>query len=111
MKNCLLITMMIVGYQAAAQLTTDDFNQMIQENQRAEVDLRKKLQKEAGIELRKDQYGKVDSRKLDRPRVAEQVAVAGENPSLPQRKDSSAKDLHKAAMKRVAEEIKEADSN
>lgn len=109
-KIITIVILSCVVSNAFAELSTDDFNQMIQENQKSEADLRKKLQKEAGIDLRKEQYGKVDKSKLERPQVAEQVAAAGEPPAIRKHKDESDKELQRSAMKRVADELTEADS-
>lgn len=101
-----------IAQNVFAELSTDDFNQMIQENQRSEADLRKKLQKDAGINLKKEQYGKIDQTKIEKPQGLEQVASSGGGSPV-QRKttDSSSKELQRSALKRVADEVKEANSN
>ncbi len=105
-----MAALILVSTTALAELSTDDFNQMIQENQRSEADLRRKLQKEAGIDLKKEQYGKVDKTKIERPQVAEQIASPGESQGFKKHSNESEKDLQRSAMKRVADELTEADS-
>lgn len=111
MKNLILtLGILIYGINSFADLSTDDFNSMIQENQKSETELRKKLQKDAGIDTKKEQYGKVDRMKLQISKEAEQVAVSG-GAGWKTRKDRASSELQKAEMKRVADELKQAEAN
>jgi hypothetical protein len=112
MKNLIITLALTLAAQASfADLAADDFNQMIQENQKSEQDLRQKLQKGAGIEF-KDKYGKIDSKKFKAPTEAEQVVVSSSNrPWKHNQKDRTAKALQKAEMNRLADELNDANSN
>ncbi len=117
MKNLILKLVTIIGVLSSslhsfAEFSSADFNEMIQENQKSETELRKKLQKDAGIDQRKVEYGKIDRSKLQIPKESEQVAVSGGTAtSWKPRKDRAARELQKAEMSRVAEELKQAESN
>lgn len=112
MKKLMYIaTLILYSLTSFAELSSDDFNAMIQENQKSETELRKKLQKNAGINLHKDNIGKIDRSKLPRPTQVEEVAVSGDNPAWKARKDKTSKELQRANMKRVAEELKQAETN
>ncbi len=112
MKNWMVAILMVLAAQKSfADVSADDFNQMIQENQKSENELRAKLQKGAGIEF-KDKYGKVDRSKFQAPTEAEQVVVNSTTPTWKQnKKDRSAKVLQKSEMNRLSQELNEAESN
>lgn len=111
MKNWILTLTILISTQASfAELAGDDFNQMIQENQKVEAELRNKLQKDAGITFN-EKYGSVAKEKLPTPTEAEQVAVSSSTPIWKTKKDRAAKALQKAEMKRLSQELNEAESN
>jgi hypothetical protein len=113
MKNWMItITLIFVAQASFADLAAEDFNQMIQENQKSEQDLRQKLQKGAGIEF-KDKYGKIERDKFKAPNEAEQVVVSSGSQwkTSPHKKDRTAKALQKAEMNRLSQELNEANSN
>ncbi len=93
-----------------ADVSADDFNQMIQENQKSEVELRNKLQKEAGITFN-DKIGKIAKDKIQAPTEPEQVIVSTSGSPWKAKKDRSARALQKADMKRLSQELNEAESN
>jgi hypothetical protein len=92
---------------AKAELKGDDFNQMIQENQKNEQQLRQKLQKDAGITFN-EKVGHIDQSKIQAPTEAEQVIVSSNPVWKANKKDRSARTLQKAEMKRLSQELEEA---
>lgn len=113
MKNLLLMLLVSCTVQISfAGLSTHDFNDMIQENQKSEKDLRKKLQKTAGVDPSRDDVGKIDHSKIEKPKDVEQFAVSsGSVPSYRQPKQPAAlKESSRAAMKRLADEMLQAES-
>lgn len=93
----------------AGTFSGTDFNQMIQENQQAEKDLRSQLQKEAGIDLDvDDKPGTIAREKIQAPKEAEQIIVSSSQPIFKEKKDKSSKLQHKADMKRISQELDEA---
>ncbi len=110
MKSLLLtIAVVLMAQVSFADIGGDDFNQMIQENQKSENELRQKLQKDAGIQFN-DKIGKVDKSKIQVPTEAEQVVVSSSSP-WKSKKDRSAKALQRDEMKRLSQELNEADRN
>ena len=105
MKQMVVTMMLILSAVSsfAGTFKADDFNQMIQENQKAEIELRTHLQKEAGIQLN-DKPGTVAREKLKISAEAEQI-VAKTSSSIwkDKKKDLSEKKLEKAEMKRLSQ--------
>jgi len=113
MKNRIatLALVLAASQVSLADIAADDFNQMIQENQKSETELRNKLQKEAGITFN-GKAGQISKENLDVQMEAEQVVVSsGNNQAWKSKKDRSAKILQKAEMKRLSQELNEAESN
>ena len=109
MKNWILSLAIVIAAQTAMGLGADDFNQMIQENQKAESELRHHLQKEAGIQLN-DQYGKIAKDKMVVPQEAEQVVVSSGNLWNETAPSKQARKLEKKEMKRLSQELKDAEN-
>lgn len=115
MKAMILTFSMLLGASAAfagpqQRVKTDDFNQMIQENQKSEAQLRMDLQKEAGIRLNQDTPGQIAKENREIPSEAEQVAVSSSGNFWKEKKSGSSKSLDKADMKRLSQELDEASS-
>lgn len=119
MKQWILTLSILLGTSLAmaggartpqSSFKSDDFNQMIQENQKAEAQLRTHLQEKAGIRL-DDKPGTVAREKIEAPREPEQVVV-NTNESIwnepTSKKDRSARARDKADMKRISQELREA---
>ncbi|MEZ0392586.1 MAG: hypothetical protein ACAH59_10235 [Pseudobdellovibrionaceae bacterium] len=109
-KQTLLILVVSLGASLSYgnAFKGEDFNQMIQDNQKAEADLRARLQKEAGIELNADKPGSIAKEKIMAPTEAEQIVVSSSQSLWTEKKDRSAKKLYKAEMKRLSQELDEA---
>lgn len=91
----------------ANNFKAEDFNQMIQENQKSEAELRKNLQKGAGIQF-EDQPGRIAREKLEIPTEAEQVVVSTHLPDWKPIQNPALKAQDKARMKRLSQELDEA---
>lgn len=112
-KQWILIIAISLGTSLAMAGTfqADDFNEMIRENQKLEKDLRKQLQKEAGIVLDSDRPGTVAKEKIQAPAAAQEIVVSSSTNLWKEKKDKSDKLQHKADMKRISQELDEAFSN
>lgn len=117
MKQLTLIMVIVLGSSfAMAELKKTEkpsfraeFNEMIQENQKSAEQLRHQLQEKAGIRF-DDKPGTIAKENLEIPSGPEEVVVSSSSKALQwkERKDRAAKDLHKADMKRISQELKEA---
>jgi hypothetical protein len=114
MKAMILTFSLLLGAPATfagpqQRVKTDDFNQMIQENQKSEAQLRMDLQKEAGIRLNQDTPGKIAKENREIPSETEQVVVSSSDNFWKEKKSGTSKSLDKAAdMKRLSQELDEA---
>ena len=105
---CLLLSSLSF---ASTSFHGEDFNSMIKENQKAESELRSKLQKEAGIRF-DDQPGTLSREKLAIANEGvEQIVVPTSDIKSPVRNRKSAaysKVDEETSAKRLAQEFKEA---
>lgn len=108
---CLLLgaSISMAGAKKASAFA-EDFNQMIQENQKTEAQLRAQLQEKAGIHLSADKPGTVAREKLEQSRQEpEQVIVNSSRPLWQEKKGlSGGGALDKSEMKRLSQEVKDA---
>ncbi len=103
----LTVAISMMGSLAFANnFKVEDFNQMIQESQEAEADLRKNLQQGAGIRF-DDRPGHISREKLEIPAEVEQVVVNTEHPTWRPVEGPSRKAQDRARMKRLSQELEE----
>jgi hypothetical protein len=113
MKNILISTVCMMAASlavASSNFRGDDFNNMIQENQKAESDLRNQLQKEAGIRF-DDKPGTISRDKYAPKGEVEQIVVSTTEPKSNSRKHRAStynKLDETTAAKRLSQEFKEA---
>ena len=110
-KQGMVLTALLTASSAWGLSTkVDDFNQMIQENQKAEVQLRKDLQQKAGIRF-DDQPGKIAKEKRAIPSESEQVIVTSGQATWKPTPSPAKKAQDRAQMKRLSQELTEAFSD
>lgn len=87
---------------------SEDFNQMIQESQKSEAQLRNQLQEKAGIRLENEKPGTLAREKFQAPQEPEQVVVSSSTPLWVEKKARNGRAQDKADMKRISQELQEA---
>ena len=101
----LLLSLSLILTSLTASAKIEDFNSLIAETQKSEVELRAKLQKEAGINLKGSKPGTIARESIETPKAVEQVASTSQLVFTHKQKPLQVSE--KIEMKRVSQELKE----
>ncbi len=96
-----------ICFAAAAGASIDDFNELIQDSQKSEVELRAKLQLDSGSRLKDSEVGTIARDSIEAPTTAEQIATSSSSSISSARQKKMATPDSKAEAQRISQELKE----
>lgn len=105
--NSLMSLFLSISFATAAGASTDDFNALIQDSQKSEVELRAKLQLDSGARLKDSEVGTIARDSIETPIAAEQIAASSSAPIPIARQKKMATPNSKAEAQRISQELKE----